>query len=498
MQVQGTINGYGERTGNCNLTTIIPNLTLKMGVRTLPEGRLERLTSSAHHIAEIVNITPEPAAALRRLVGVRAQGRAPRVGDRPPQGRLRARRPRRGRQRHPVRRVGDGRQGHASSSRPRSSGSTLDGPALTGVIDELKRLEHEGFHFEAADGSLELLMRRATGWEQDFFERRVVPGHRRTRPRASRAEHRGDRQGLGRRRAACIDDPRGQRPGQRARRRAAAGDRRALPAAGQDPPHRLQGPGPRHRRRAPARSRGSSSTRRTATQSWSTIGVGENVIVGVVAGPRGLPRLRAAAHRRVALAGRGCARLRPRQADRPAACVRVAAAAAREWMADAAGRGRRRRQSERDEGRMGSPGSGPGLHLDAHSAGSPAKSTSPTASTSRTRMAGAVAVGAQAGVVLRAGAGRPRPHASRSRSGASSTTTRPRSWSSCAARCSRTSPTRTTTPSCGPWSTPSPRPACADARPGGRSPPRRLARPARRLTIAGAHRVPAGRSTWSR
>jgi 2-isopropylmalate synthase len=49
-------------------------------------------------------------------------------------------------------------------------GLALDGPALTGVIDELKRLEHEGFHFEAADGSLELLMRRATGWEQDFFE----------------------------------------------------------------------------------------------------------------------------------------------------------------------------------------------------------------------------------------------------------------------------------------------------------------------------------------
>ena len=45
MQVQGTINGYGERTGNSNLTTVIPNLTLKMGVRTLPEGRLERLTA---------------------------------------------------------------------------------------------------------------------------------------------------------------------------------------------------------------------------------------------------------------------------------------------------------------------------------------------------------------------------------------------------------------------------------------------------------------------
>ncbi|MEK7410231.1 MAG: alpha-isopropylmalate synthase regulatory domain-containing protein, partial [Actinomycetota bacterium] len=48
-------------------------------------------------------------------------------------------------------------------------GLPMDGPAVNQVIDDLKRLEHEGYHFEAADASLELLMRRATGWEQDFF-----------------------------------------------------------------------------------------------------------------------------------------------------------------------------------------------------------------------------------------------------------------------------------------------------------------------------------------
>ena len=48
-------------------------------------------------------------------------------------------------------------------------GLDLDGPAVNTVIDDLKRLEHEGYHFEAADASLELLMRRATGWEQEFF-----------------------------------------------------------------------------------------------------------------------------------------------------------------------------------------------------------------------------------------------------------------------------------------------------------------------------------------
>ena len=45
----------------------------------------------------------------------------------------------------------------------------MDGPAVNQVIDDLKRLEHEGYHFEAADASLELLMRRAAGWDHDFF-----------------------------------------------------------------------------------------------------------------------------------------------------------------------------------------------------------------------------------------------------------------------------------------------------------------------------------------
>jgi 2-isopropylmalate synthase len=45
----------------------------------------------------------------------------------------------------------------------------MDGPAVNQVIDDLKRLEHEGYHFEAADASLELLMRRAAGWQQQYF-----------------------------------------------------------------------------------------------------------------------------------------------------------------------------------------------------------------------------------------------------------------------------------------------------------------------------------------
>ncbi|MGB3054031.1 MAG: citramalate synthase [Acidimicrobiales bacterium] len=167
-QVQGTINGYGERTGNCNLTTIIPNLTLKMGVNTLPEGRLSRLTVVSNRIAEIVNIAPDPQApyvgssAFAHKAGLHVSAIARRKDA----------------YEH-IDPVSVGNDTHFVVSemagkatldlKAQELGIQLDGPGLTTVMDELKRLEHEGYHFEAADGSLELLMRRATGWTQPFF-----------------------------------------------------------------------------------------------------------------------------------------------------------------------------------------------------------------------------------------------------------------------------------------------------------------------------------------
>jgi 2-isopropylmalate synthase len=167
-QVQGTINGYGERTGNCNLTTIIPNLTLKMGIRTLPAGRLSRLTAASHRIAEIVNITPNPQAAyvgssaFAHKAGLHVSAIARRKDAYEhvdPES------------------VGNGTRFVVSEMAGKATldlkakeiGLDLDAPTVSRVIDELKRLEHEGYHFEAADGSLELLLRRAAGWEQDFF-----------------------------------------------------------------------------------------------------------------------------------------------------------------------------------------------------------------------------------------------------------------------------------------------------------------------------------------
>ena len=166
--IQGTLNGLGERTGNCNLTTVIPNLQVKLGMQCLPEGRLERLTSVSNHVAEVLNRPLNPQApyvgssAFAHKAGlhvsaiVRAKDAYEHIDPEL---------------------VGNGTRFVVSEMAGRATitvkaeelGLSLDGPAINQVIDDLKRLEHEGYHFEAADASLELLMRKATGWQHDFF-----------------------------------------------------------------------------------------------------------------------------------------------------------------------------------------------------------------------------------------------------------------------------------------------------------------------------------------
>ncbi len=166
--VQGTLNGLGERTGNCNLTTVIPNLQLKMGLRCLPEGRLDRLTAVSHHVAEVLNRPLNPqapyvgASAFAHKAGlhvsaiVRAKDAYEHVDPETVGNRTRF--------------VVSEMAGRATiQMKVDELGISMDGPAVNQVIDDLKRLEHEGFHFEVADASLELLMRRASGWEQQYF-----------------------------------------------------------------------------------------------------------------------------------------------------------------------------------------------------------------------------------------------------------------------------------------------------------------------------------------
>ena len=168
MQVQGTINGYGERTGNCNLTTIIPNLTLKMGIETIPADRLDRLTPVAHHVAELVNMALNPQAAYvgESAFAHKAGLHVSAIAKRPDAY-----------EHVPPASVGNGTRFLVSELAGKSTillkakelGIELDGPQVNDVVDTLKTMEHEGYHFEVADASLELLMRRATGWTQPWF-----------------------------------------------------------------------------------------------------------------------------------------------------------------------------------------------------------------------------------------------------------------------------------------------------------------------------------------
>ena len=166
--VQGTINGYGERTGNCDLVPIIANLSAKMGVRTLPPERLELLTSVSRRVAEMVNRAPDPqqpyvgTSAFAHKAGLHASALARRADayEHIDPGS-----------------VGNGTRFVVSEMAGRSSielkarelGIDMDDATVAELIESLKQLEYEGYHFEVADASLELWMRAAVGWEQPYF-----------------------------------------------------------------------------------------------------------------------------------------------------------------------------------------------------------------------------------------------------------------------------------------------------------------------------------------
>lgn len=168
-QVQGCINGYGERTGNADLCSVIPNLSLKMGYRTVPADRLPRLTTVSHHIAEVINLTMNPhtpyvgASAFTHKAGLHTAALA--------------------RRRDAYEHLDPAEVGNATRvvvselagrstvvAKARAQGLELTPEDAQAVVDRIKELEHFGYQFEAADGSFELLLREAQGWKQEFFE----------------------------------------------------------------------------------------------------------------------------------------------------------------------------------------------------------------------------------------------------------------------------------------------------------------------------------------
>jgi 2-isopropylmalate synthase len=167
-QVQGTMNGIGERTGNANLITIIANLQLKMGRRVVTDEQLQRLTATAHFADELLNRQPDAVQpyvgknAFAHKAGLHAAGiRADAttfehidpalVGNR----------------RDLIISELSGRGTVADKAE--RAGLELDDATAARVLERMKALEHEGYQFEAADGSFELLLRKESGEYQPLF-----------------------------------------------------------------------------------------------------------------------------------------------------------------------------------------------------------------------------------------------------------------------------------------------------------------------------------------
>ncbi|PKN94851.1 MAG: citramalate synthase [Chloroflexi bacterium HGW-Chloroflexi-6] len=170
IQVQGTINGYGERCGNANLCSIIPDLELKLDMRCLPEGGLEKLYDLAHFVDEVANQSPNEhlpyigksafahkggvhVAAMRRSAQSYQHIEPEKVGNK-------------------MRVVVSDLSGRGNLlSKAEEYGVEVEsGEEVTGVLAEIKALESQGFSFEAAEASVALMLKRQEMYYKAPFE----------------------------------------------------------------------------------------------------------------------------------------------------------------------------------------------------------------------------------------------------------------------------------------------------------------------------------------
>ncbi len=169
--VQGTINGFGERTGNADLCAIIPGIALKLGLSCLPDGSLEHLKDLSHYVYEVANLRPEKnrpyvgASAFAHKGGMHVNAvqknettfehiKPEQVGNR--------------------RRVLVSDLAGGSNIMIKAAEHNIDldskGPEVKNILAELKRLEAEGYEYEAADASFSLLVQKMLNKHAPFFE----------------------------------------------------------------------------------------------------------------------------------------------------------------------------------------------------------------------------------------------------------------------------------------------------------------------------------------
>lgn len=175
-QIQGCVNGYGERTGNADLGSVIPNLSLKLGVDTIPPESLPSIYRLAHQVADIMGSPVEPSrpyvgsAAFAHKAGLHTSGLSRLAGAY---------------EHIEPSLVGNSATMLFSELMGRSTvvamaerhGWELDPDAAQELVDQVKVLEHSGYQFEAADGSLEMLIRRSVEGHQELFDVENITVH---------------------------------------------------------------------------------------------------------------------------------------------------------------------------------------------------------------------------------------------------------------------------------------------------------------------------------
>jgi 2-isopropylmalate synthase len=169
LMVQGTINGYGERVGNANLTSLIPALELKLGRRTLGRQRLRKLSSLAHFVSEIANVAlpnnqpfvGKSAFAHKGGIHVSALLKDSRMYEHASPEEV-------GNRRRVL--VSDLSGRSNLLYKIRESGEfDPENVDLGPILEEIKKLEYEGYQFEGADASFKLLLHRLAGFDDEPF-----------------------------------------------------------------------------------------------------------------------------------------------------------------------------------------------------------------------------------------------------------------------------------------------------------------------------------------
>jgi len=166
--VQGTMNGYGERTGNANLVSILPALELRLGHECVGPERLRRLTATAHLVDEICNLAPNPDQAYVGRNAFAHKGGMHAAGVQADPRTFEALAPELvGNQREIV--ISELAGKGSVLNRAERAGVGIDDEGAKQVLESIKEREHAGYSYEAADASFELLIRKQTGSYEPLF-----------------------------------------------------------------------------------------------------------------------------------------------------------------------------------------------------------------------------------------------------------------------------------------------------------------------------------------